>query len=182
MNGTTAALLGALIGAVAAVGSGALTNMATSRNEQAQHREDRHTAYVETLRQHTAVAFTEMFALQFAAHMAAWFAKCDPRAVDQQLVSSYDTESYRAFPKLLGSMAMIAALNLRVYQELRPLILEVYRVSDAVAVALHQLESGREQAIQSLRGLLPRIAKLDGTLQPGLERIMQIAESEVGRR
>lgn len=65
MDATSAALLGTLVGAVTALGV-VLTSLVAWRNERSRQQAAKDAADVEILRQHTAVAFTEMFAINHA--------------------------------------------------------------------------------------------------------------------
>jgi len=180
VNATSAALLGTLVGAIVAFAGGGLTNLVSVRNERARHQAGKDAADMENLRRYTADAFTELFALNHAASWITWFAEHDPRAVNQQMTASFDTETNRAFPKLLGAMAMVAALNLRVYLELRPLQEHVFSLWEQVAFALHQ-QTDPDDAIQALRDCLPAAVELDDKLPKDLGRIMEMVRSEPRR-
>jgi hypothetical protein len=65
-------------GSVAAIISAALASFATLRNERARQKEARRAIDVRTLREHTALVFTELFTLQHAINWLTWFAKYDP--------------------------------------------------------------------------------------------------------
>jgi hypothetical protein len=121
-----------LIGAATAVGSVALTSYVALRSERVRHREARRASHVQTVREHTAVFFAELFAIHLAVNWAAWFAGHDSGALGEAMAEFYDTETYRVFPKLLGAAAMVAALNLSGYQELKPLIIVVYGLWEGV--------------------------------------------------
>ena len=177
MNGTTAALAGALIGAATALASGALTGYVALRIERLRQREARHASHVQAVREHTAAFFAELFAIHLAANWIAWFAEHDSDALDEAMVEFYDGETYRAFPKLLGATAMVAALNLGVYQELQPLIIEVYQLWERVMSGLHRLDSDSGEAISDLRDCLPDAMRLEFRLIPELARIMELAQS-----
>jgi len=124
---------------VSALASGVLAGYYALRSERMRHREARKAAHVGSVREHTAAFFAELFAIHFAANWVAWFAEHDPGALDHGMAESYDTETYRAFPKLLGSTAMVAALNTGVYEQLKPLIIEVYKLWERVMHGPHQL-------------------------------------------
>jgi len=175
VSGATAALVGALIGAVTALASGVLAGYFALRSERMRHREARKAAHVGSVRDHTAAFFAELFAIHFAANWVAWFAEHDPGALDHEMAEFYDTETYRAFPKLLGSTAMVAALNTGVYEQLKPLIIEVYKLWERVMHGLHQLDRSPDEAITELRGCLPDAMKLEFQLIPELARIMELA-------
>lgn len=184
MNGATAALFGALIGAVSALASGMLAGYYALRSERMRHREAGKAAHVGSLREHTAAFFAELFAIHFAANWIAWFAEHDPGALDHRMAKSYDTETYRAFPKLLSSTAMVAALNAGVYEQLKPLIIEVYQLWERVMHGLHQLGHSPDEAIAELRGCLPDAMRLEFVLIPEMARIMELASPDdtAGRR
>jgi len=177
VNGTTAALAGALIGAATALVSGVLTGYVTLRNERTRNREAKRASHVQAVREHTAVFFAELFAIHHAANWIAWFAEHDSDALDEAMVEFYDTETYRAFPKLLGATAMVAALNLNVYDELKPLMIGVYQLWERVMSGLHRLDTSSDEAISDLRDCLPDAMKLEFRLIPELSRVMELAQS-----
>jgi hypothetical protein len=175
---TTAALLGALVGAITGLVSATITNFVALRNERTRQEEARRAAYVQALREHTAIAFTELFTVQHAINWITWFAKQDPGVLDDKKIASYDDEVHRAFPKLLGTIATVAGLNLRVYQELRPIMDRLYDLDARTAVALRQIEGDQDAAVQSLRNCWAEARELEKTLPPDLARIMEIAQSQ----
>ena len=75
-------------------------------------------------------------------------------------------------------MATLAALNLRVYQELLPLTKRAYDLDHQVSLALRHFDDDRERAVLSLCHCLSTALKLEEELPPELARIMKIAESE----
>jgi hypothetical protein len=121
--------------------------------------------------------FTELFIVQHAINWITWFAKHDPDVLKDK-IASYDAEVHLAFPKLLGTMATVARLNLRVYEELRPIMQGLYDLDARTAVALRQIKADQEAAIRSLRDLWAEARALEMTLPPELARIMQIAQSQ----
>jgi len=188
VNATSAALLGTLVGGVFGLMGGVLTNVVTLRNERTRQHAARHAADVETLRHYTAVAFTELFALNHAASWITWFAEHAPHAVNQQMRASFDAETHGTFPKLNGAMAMVASVSLDVNEELLRLKQHVFDLWEQVAAALHR-ESNRDDAMQALpddamqalRDCLPTAEALDGMLPSDLVRIMNMAGSEPRR-
>jgi uncharacterized membrane protein YccC len=188
VSATSAALLGALIGAGIALVVGLLTVFVAWRNERSRQRAAKATADIETLRKYTAVAFNELFALNHAASWVTWFAQHAPRAVNQQMRADFDAETHGTFPKLNGAMAMVASVSLDVYQELLGLKGHVFRLWEQVAIALHQdidpndaMKALPDDAIQTLRCSLPTAERLDDMLPKDLERIMNMARSKPRR-
>lgn len=92
MATTTAALLGALVGAITGLVSATITNFVALRNEQSRQEEARRASYVQALREHTGTAFAELFVVQHAINWITWFAKNDPRVLNNEKIASYDAE------------------------------------------------------------------------------------------
>jgi hypothetical protein len=181
ISATSAALLGALIGAVAALVTAVLTNLGALRNERIRQEAAKRADYVQALRAQVGVAFTELFVLQHALNWVTWFAKHDPDALDDRMIASYDADTHRALPRILGAMAMVAALNLRVWRELWPVMQRVYDLEGLVAIELRQVSADRNAAIRALQEYLPKAYQLEKDLPPQLARIMEMAESEPRR-
>lgn len=175
MDATVAALLGASFGAVTALASAVLTSAVTLRTERSRQKEARKSSRVQALRDRTAVAFAELFAVQHATEWIAWFAKHDPTAVDTELVESFDGEVHRAYPKLLGAIAAVAALDIRIYEELRLIMERLYAVEGSLAIELRQVGTNHAAAVQAAAQLLPASLDLVESLPRDLARIMEMA-------
>jgi hypothetical protein len=175
MDNTTAALLGTLIGSSTALISSVLTNLVVLRNERARRDDAKATTDTLHLRQHIAVVFAEMFAVQHAINWIAWHAKHDPDAVDVEMLRAYETAIDNSYPKLLGAMAMVAALDLQIYTLLQPIAKGLYALDEKVAIALRRLKSNRSIAIATLQGYKDQAEILEDSLPPELSRIMEIA-------
>jgi hypothetical protein len=175
---TTAALLGALVGAITGLVSATITNFVALRNERTRQEEARRASYVQALREHTAIAFAELFVVQHAINWITWFAKHDPGVLNDDKIASYDAEVHLAFPKLLGTMATVAGLNLGVYKELRPIMQRLYDLDVRTAAALRHIKADQEAALQSLQDCWAEASQLVTTLPPELARIMQVAQSQ----
>lgn len=174
MNATEAALLGALVGAGAALAGSVLTSLVSWRIERARQQAAKSAADVETLRRHTADAFSELFALNHAISWITWFAEYAPRAVNQQMKASFDAETHDTFPKVLAAMTMVASVNQEFYSELRLLQKRVFKLWEDVATALHH-EPGPDIAMQALAECWPRAERLDDDLPDRLQQMIKKA-------
>lgn len=65
---------GAVVGAGVALASSVLTNLVSWRNERTRQQAVKNAANEETARHQTALAFTELFALNHAVSWITWFA------------------------------------------------------------------------------------------------------------
>jgi hypothetical protein len=176
VDATLAALLGTAIGAGTAFISAVLTNAVTLRNERARQMEARHTTQMQALREHTAVVFAELFAVQHPVEWVAFFAKHDPPAIDRQVINWFDDEVRRAYPRMLGALTMVAALDLGIYDELRPLVDHLVDLEGRVTIALRRIETDRT-AVEAVAAFLPASHELMKTLPRDLARIMEVVGS-----
>lgn len=91
-----------------------------------RQRDSRRTADVSALRKEVATVFTGIFAIQHAMNWVAWFARHSPNEIDGEIVKRYDTEVHAAYPRLLGALTTVAALNLSMHNELQKILKRVY--------------------------------------------------------
>ncbi len=101
----------------------------------------------------------------------------DPGAIDEQRIKSYEDTVNSAYGTLLGAMAMTASLNLTAYEEMRPILSNLYSLEARVGVALRQIRSERSTAIQELSTCKSEAATLRDDLPPKLNHIMAVAET-----
>lgn len=176
MDATTAAILGTLIGAIAAIVSAGLTSIVASRTERRRQADAKRTADIEALRKAAASAFIEIFVIQHSMEWVTWYAKYSPDSVTEVMRGQYESEIHSAYPRLLGALAMVAALDLRTHEALRTIIDRVYNTEERVALALLRADDQ-----QSLIDLLPEVNKMEREFPPELARVMNIAEGSIGR-
>lgn len=172
----SAVLLGALIGGGAAVVGATVTGTVAYWVERSRQEGTAKLASAAALREQLAVAFTALFTLQHALNWVTWFAKYAADAVNKKMVRAFDEEIHAAHPQILGAMAMVAALDLTVYQELHPLVQELYRVEHDVAAALHRLETDREATIDMLRRYLDTVLEIEEELPLKLATAMKLTK------
>jgi hypothetical protein len=176
MDATSAAILGTSIGAAAAIASAGLTNFVTTRNERLRQRDVRRATDINALRKETATVFSEIFAIQHAMNWVTWFARHSPSEIDVELVKRYDAEVHAAYPRLLGALATVAALNLLVHTELRRIFKRVYALEEKIAIALRRPNGEDGIAYHQLAMHLGATQDLEEDLPLELARVMQIAE------
>jgi hypothetical protein len=182
MNSTVAALLGALAGAAAALVGAALTSMATLRTER-RHEESRVQArYVNALRKRSGAAFAQFFIVVQEIEWIAWYGANDPDAIDGHRIKSYEDRVNEAYGTLLGALAMTASLSLTAYNEMRPILSELYDLESRVGVALRKFRSERSTAIGELTACESKAAALRDNLPPKLNQIMTTAETAISMK
>ncbi|WP_432871738.1 hypothetical protein [Microbispora rosea] len=177
MNPTTAALLGALIGAVTALASAAFTSLATLYNERKKREDAERAAFVQSLRSTSATAFAEIYNFSHAMAWITSYARFDPEALDSDMVRSYERETHQTVPKLQGSLAVVASLSLTVYEQLQPLVHRLFVLDKHVSIAIGEFRKDRAAAVGALSNLIDDVNKVQDRLPPELNRIMQLAQS-----
>jgi hypothetical protein len=173
VNATDAALLGALVGAGLVLVGSVLTSLVSWRIERARQQAAKAAADVETLRRHTADAFSELFALNHAISWITWFAEYAPHAVNQQMKASFDAETHDTFPRVLAAMTMVASVSQDFYSDLRLLQKRVFDLWSDGATVLHR-EPGPDIAM--LAECWPRAEELDDDLPDKLQQMIEKAE------
>jgi len=137
----TTALMGAL-----AAGAVALRNE-TRRRRAAAVDSDRL-----ALRSQAANLFVHLFQLQHEMEWLTWHAVNRPGFLDRRLAAAYESAVHAVYPKILGAMAVLASLDLELYQTLQPLVDQLYNVEGAIGELITGLSHRRERTA-SLRRL-----------------------------
>lgn len=177
MNATVAALLGSLVGAAAALAGTILTSIVALKNERQRQESKMQAAHTNTLRKRSGAAFARFFIIVQEIEWISWYGANDPDAVDGQRISSYEDRVNEAYGTLLGSMAMTASLSLTAYDEMRPILSELYDLESRVGTALRKLRSERSAAIEELTAAGSAAKTLRDDLPPKLNHIMTAAEA-----
>jgi hypothetical protein len=63
-------------------------------------------------------------------------------------IGSYEDKVKSVYGTLLGAMAMTASLSLPVYEEMRPILSNLYDLEERVGAAIRKVETERSEAIQ----------------------------------
>jgi hypothetical protein len=177
VNTTVAALLGSVIGAVAALGGAIATSVVTLRNERQRQESTKQSAYVSALRERSGAVFAQFFKIVQEIEWITWYGINDPGVIDEQRIKSYDEAVNSAYGTLLGAMAMTASLSLTAYQEMRPILSKLYDLEGRVALAIRQIGSDHSTAVKDLRACKSDAATLRNELPPQLNQIMALAEA-----
>lgn len=107
LAGPTVALVAALIAAAVAL-----------RNESRKRSQERHLAELTTVRTQAADTFKQMFVLQHEVNWLTWHARFNADAVDTRMLDGYEAAVHACIPRLLGSLSVLASLDLELYAEL----------------------------------------------------------------
>lgn len=142
-----AAVLG-LAAAVLAAGV-ALWNEARRRRhdtrlESARLAAERDAERATAVRVAVAGVFTEMLRLQHEVEWLCWHALHDPESVDDEMIGAYDAAVHATVPRMLGSLAALASLDLEAHERVLPVARTVYAFEGQTALLTVQVRRSGE--------------------------------------
>ena len=97
------------------------------------------------------------------------------------MISSYQSEIHLHFPKLLGNLAVVASLNVGVYEKLASLAERLYDMDSHIAIAMLEYENEPDELSRKLAHLYPEATELYKTLPAELTGIInsvRVADTE----
>lgn len=164
MDATTASLIGAAIGAVSGLGGGYLTGRRQAKIEREKWRRGRRDEEAKTLR----LAVAELTRkLAIGTHTIAWLtwkAKNTPTQLTKEDLSVYSREMKALFPDIVGSRAVVVALNEEAHSKMSPLIIKLYALDAHVALAAASFDDARKDCIAALARYYEEDLELDQEL------------------
>jgi hypothetical protein len=178
MSPTVAALLGSLIGAFAAIAGSVITNVVALKNERRRQASAARTLYVQDLRTRSGAAFAELFKVVQEIEWITWYGDNDPKAIDAERIRAYEDKVNEAYGRLLGAIAMTASLSLSVYEQINPILSQLYEMEKRVGSAIRKMASNRPAAVAELRQCKMEAEAMRDSLPPQLHQIMASAETE----
>lgn len=136
------------------------------------------------LRAQAATVFEHAFVLQHEMEWLTWHAYHRPEAVDSELTQAYEEAVHKAYPNLLGAMAVLASLDLSVYNLLLPLIEQLFTLETDIGKGITRIRrpDDAEAAIATLGGMNPTVKALYVDLPPRLADALQAADARYIRR
>jgi hypothetical protein len=116
----------------------------------------------------------EFYNFSHAISWITWYAKHAPPSVDSEMARSYEQDNHAAIPKLQGALAVVASLSFPVYEQLQPLVHELFVLDKHVSTAVVRLPDDRDGAIAALAECLEDVNKLQDRLPAELSRVMKV--------
>jgi len=134
MGSGMVSLLVALIGAIVALVGGYLAGSRQSRLEYKKWLRAREDDLAKEAR--LAVAeFTRKLATAIHSIVwLAWKARFRSAEITQQDISRYDEEMHNLIPEIVGTLAVISALNKELYERMNELAVELYKLDGQMAL------------------------------------------------
>jgi len=178
MTPSEAAIAGAVIAAVIALIGVIATTAVALHNETRRRRAAVSDARRLALRSAAAEVFVHIFHVQHEMEWLTWHAVHRPKAVDQKMTAAYEAAVHAAYPKILGAMATLAALDLDLYHKVAPLLEILYSGEANIGReigGLAELEQ-RTDTLDGLAALHEFALDLYRSLPPKLAEAMQEAD------
>ncbi len=153
MERTEVALLGAVIGAGAALIASILTNLIAARNHRRTIEEGRRLARSREISDRCARVFAQLFEIQHAIEWVAAHAAVDAESITVPMLEDYDATGHRVYGSVQSDLTLLAAASLPLWRTVNPQAEAVFDLEAEVApLILRCRRSGRlDQA--SLEGL-----------------------------
>jgi hypothetical protein len=169
-------VLGALVGALAAIGGSVFTS-----NRQASLEKDKwQRAKEDEWEKETRLALAELTKnLAAAVHAIAWCTWCaasEPEEMHVGHFSRYDRESKGLFPVIVGARVVLATLDHELHEKMTPLIKKLYRLDEELSHAAALFRKEREQGLEKLAICYKESSQFDKEILQTVSNIANLRE------
>jgi hypothetical protein len=162
-----------IAGTVALIGA-IITAGVSLRNEAKRREDTRRAEELKALRDRAAQVFRQLFVIQHEMEWITWHAVHHPESVNLEMVRNYQTAIHAAYPKVLGGMALVAAIDEELHQYLKIQLDQVYNLDSRVAIAALLVPD--QTAIAALRELNAPAKEVYEELPKRMAEAMRSAE------
>jgi hypothetical protein len=178
MNQSEAVVLAASIAGLAALVTALLAGVVALRNESQQRSAAQKNADRQALRAQTAEVFRQMFVLQHEMEWLTWHAANRPKSLDSHMLESYESSVHESYPKMLGAMAVLASMDVGLYNQLTPLMERLFEAEGRIGRLINGLGSRRKQgsSVTQLKQLNEPIRTLYRELPPEMAEAMRYSD------
>jgi hypothetical protein len=178
------AVIAAAIGGLAALIAALVAAGVALRNETRRRSAARVDAERQALRGQAAEVFRHMFTLQQEMEWLTWYAANRPAAASPETAASYEDAVHKTYPSLLGAMAVLASLDMDLYESLKPLAEQLYAEDDQIALLIAGLTSAetRQDSLAGLKACHGPVIALYESLPPEMAKAMQLADTKHAAR
>jgi hypothetical protein len=175
-----AVVVAASIGGLAAFVGAVIAGGVALRNETRRRKATFQDAERQALRAQAAEVFRHMFVLQHEMEWLTWHAVYRSSRLDSQMITAYESTVHDSYPRLLGAMAVLASMDMTLYNQLMPLADRIYDTEGEVAKLIGGLGSRRKRgdSLAQLRQLKDPVTALYRTLPPEMAEAMRYAETK----
>lgn len=179
MTQPEALVAAAAIGGFAALVGALIAGGIALRNETRRRSAGRQDIERQALRAQSAEVFRYMFIFQHEMEWLTWHAVNRPKNLDSQITAAYEAAVHDSYPRLLGAMAVLASMDMGLYQRLTPMVDRIYQTEGQVGRIISGLESRRTRggSLAKLKQLNEPVKALYVALPPEMAEAMRYADS-----
>lgn len=177
MDPVNAALLGSLIGAVAAVGGSVVSSMVSMAIERRRQESAAREAFVQLVRDRCGLCFGQLFRVIQEIEWICWYAEHSPDEITTDSIKAYEDRVSEAYRTLMSAIAMTASISLPAYEQVRPHLTALYKLEERVAMSSRRIVTDRSGALDSLRRHANEAEAMRDRLPTVLHEVMTLAES-----
>ncbi len=116
----------------------------------------------QALRTQAAEVFRHIFVLQHEMEWLTWHAFNRPKNLDSRMTAAYESTVHDAYPKVLGAMAILASMNIDLYQRLAPMVDRIYEMDGEIGSHITGLGGRRTRG-----GSLAKLKQLNEPVKAG---------------
>lgn len=164
-------VVAAIIGALAGLLAGYLAGRQASRLE-----------YEKETRHASAQVARGIGAAIHTISWLTWRAKFQPQHLSVEHVDAFDRDMHSLYPELTGSLALVAALDMKIYDRLREVVDEVYALDVRVAESTTPVRDGTKGAAALVAAHHGEAQALERSLMKDLEGLMNAVPFRAGAR
>lgn len=181
MDQATAGLIGVgvggIISAITAIGTSMLTTRNQLRLEKAKAELTRQDALLKDLRSSIAEVVRDMLSAYHSMEWVSWYATKGSDLINEDLISQYHKEIHMIIPRMLGSLAVVAAIDKATYEELTILAHRLQQIEDRIAEAFIKYKRTPEESLSALAECHKDAFALHKSLPLSFESIMVSGKS-----
>ena len=160
--------------ALIALTAAGITAAVSVINERKRRRDARRSDELKELRGWVAEVFIHLYVIQHETEWLTWHAANAPEAVDTEMLRNYHAATHTALPKVLGSLAIVASVDVELFKRLDQIAVALYNFEGAVALAA--LTVPHERALVKLAALNKEAHDYYESLPLDLAKAMKIAQ------
>jgi hypothetical protein len=143
-------LVGALVGALAAIGGSVFTSSRQASLEKDKWQRAKEDEWEKNTRLALAELTKSLAAGVHAIAWCTWAAKFEPEEMQVEHFAIYDKEIRGLFPVIVGARVVLATLDPELHKKMTPLIKKLYKLDAELTHASVLFSKDREQGLKSL--------------------------------
>jgi hypothetical protein len=150
VNPPTATLLGALVGATAAILAAVITSWWLLRIEQIRTEKTREDVVSTELAGAVQELAIKMSTALHSMCWLTWLTRTDPDRVTQARLDLFDSEQHKTLPEIGGYSTTVAALDKDVYKKIHQVVTDIYELDAFIGRAGLRLHEDRDEMLRRL--------------------------------